>query len=71
MEKRHGIDEKLFKEIAVGVERQWGMGGLSDGMYYDYALEIARYYFRIHQVAQEKFYTVGEIPDIPEFEGGC
>jgi hypothetical protein len=34
-------DERL-QEICDQVEREWGMGGLSDGLYGDYAKEVAR-----------------------------
>ena len=46
------MDETLFKKIAEEVELEWDMGGLSDGMYYDYALEIAKRYFSTHQLNQ-------------------
>lgn len=39
---KRGIDEALFKKIARQVESEWKMGGLSDGLYYDYALEISK-----------------------------
>ena len=43
------MDETLFKKIAEAVEKEWQMGGLSDGMYYEYALEIAKRYFSAQQ----------------------
>ena len=37
-------DELLFKKIAQEVEQDWQMGGLSDGLYYDFAKEVANRY---------------------------
>jgi len=46
------MDEALFKKIAEAVETEWQMGGLSDGLYYEYALEIAKRYFSAQPVTQ-------------------
>ena len=46
------MDERLFKKIAEEIEKEWQMGGLSDGIYYDYALEIARRYFSVQPPMQ-------------------
>lgn len=39
------MNKKLFKKIAGEVENNFGEGGLSDGIYYDFALECAKRYF--------------------------
>ena len=36
------MDEARFKIIAETVEEEYQMGGLSSGLYYDYAMECAR-----------------------------
>jgi len=41
------MDKILFKKIAQEVEQSFGMGGLSEGLYYDFALECARRYAEI------------------------
>ena len=41
------INKKLFKQIAEKKESDWEMGGLSDGLYYDYALEVAEEYIKV------------------------
>ena len=40
------MNENKFKKIAEGVESEWKMGGLSDGLYYDYALEVCKRYIK-------------------------
>jgi len=50
--KEYIMDERLFKKIAEEIEKEWQMGGLSDGIYYDYALEIARRYFSVQPPMQ-------------------
>ena len=47
------MDKTLFKKIAGDVEEEWKMGGLSDGIYYDYALEIARRYFSTQPAVED------------------
>jgi len=41
---RSKVDENKFKLIAEKVALQWDCGGFSDGIYYDYALEILKRY---------------------------
>lgn len=43
--KKSSINKVMFEAIARDVERNWGCGGLSHGLYYDYALEVAQRYF--------------------------
>ena len=38
---------KLLKKIAKEVEEEWKMGGLSDCLYFDYAIEILKRYLKI------------------------
>ena len=38
------MNEPLFKKIAEEVEKEWQMGGLSTGLYYDFAKEVAEKY---------------------------
>lgn len=38
---RKTIDIQLFREIAREVERDFGMSGLSDGLYFEFALACA------------------------------
>jgi hypothetical protein len=40
------MTEYDFKKIAEDVEEEWKMGGLSEGLYYDYAKEVAMRYIR-------------------------
>jgi hypothetical protein len=42
------IDENIFREIAKEVEYEWHCGGLSAGMYYDFAKEVAHRYIKRH-----------------------
>jgi len=39
-------EKKTIKEIARKVEAKFQMGGLSDGLYFDFAKEVALYYSR-------------------------
>lgn len=48
------INEKLFKQIAEEVESSWNISGMSDGIYYDYALEITKEYMR--KISKPKYY---------------
>jgi hypothetical protein len=36
------VTEDRLQEICEDVQREWEMGGLSDGLYGDYAKEVAR-----------------------------
>lgn len=56
------LKDVLFKSIAKQVETEWKMGGLSDSIYYDYALEIARRYFSIKEE------TAMSVPLVPLFD---
>ncbi|MCK4821197.1 hypothetical protein KA005_35860 [bacterium] len=55
------MDKNRFRKIAEKVESEWKMGGLSYGLYYDYALEICKRYiedrdltFAIHSDNEER-----------------
>lgn len=37
-------DDALLQKICDDVQREWQMGGLSDGLYGDYAKEVAKRY---------------------------
>jgi len=37
-------NEQLFQLIAVEVEQEYRMGGLSSGLYFDFALDCLRHY---------------------------
>lgn len=39
------LDDELLQEIAYDVEREFGMGGLSSGTYFDYASEVAKRFY--------------------------
>lgn len=41
------INEKLFQKIAQDIEDEWKMGGLSGGIYEDYAREILKRYLEL------------------------
>lgn len=38
------IDQELFEKLSIEVEKDWEMGGLSYGLYRDYAEEILKRY---------------------------
>jgi hypothetical protein len=48
------INKKLFEQIAEKVESDWEMSGLSDGIYYDYALEVAEEYIKVINEGKRK-----------------
>ena len=41
------LNEQQFQKIADEVEQQWQMGGLSSGLYYDFAHECTRRYCNV------------------------
>lgn len=45
------MNKDKIKQIAEDVEREWVMGGLSDGIYFDYALEITTRYCSQQKIA--------------------
>lgn len=47
------MDEKLFKTIVNELQREWGVGGLSKGIYYDFAHECTRRYVHAMTAAAE------------------
>lgn len=49
------MDEIRFKKIANEIEAEFQMGGLSDGLYYDFALECARRYYENEQADSADF----------------
>jgi hypothetical protein len=38
------MNDELFQKIASQVEQEYVMGGLSDGLYFDYAKDCTRRY---------------------------
>ena len=40
------VDARALQEIAETVEREWQMGGLSEGLYFRYACEVAERFYR-------------------------
>jgi hypothetical protein len=42
------FDEKVFQKIADDVQSEFQMGGLTDGLYYDFAKECAQKYISSH-----------------------
>lgn len=43
------MDEQRFRNIAAEIEKEFEMGGLSGGLYYDYAFACARRYIASQQ----------------------
>ena len=49
------VDARALHEIAATVEREWRMGGLSEGLYFAFACEVAeRFYQAKSRVVQEE-----------------
>lgn len=58
------IDEQLFKEAAEEVESEYGMGGLSDGLYFDFALDTAKKYIEKVQGGDSEELTMAELAEV-------
>ena len=56
------MDKEKFREIARDVESEWGFGGLSDGLYYDYAFEIAKRYIKARHLSSSSSGAAGNCP---------
>ncbi len=39
-------DDLLLQKIASDLEHEWEMSGLADGLYFDYAAEIAKRFYK-------------------------
>ncbi len=55
------VNEELVQKIAGEVEAEWRMGGLSSGLYFDYALEIVK---RCYEEEILKIKTIQELADL-------
>lgn len=64
-------NEKLIEEIALDVQKEYGMAGLSEGLYFDFAKDVAkRYSERMTGVAwQSDQYCHCEEPTPSDYEG--
>ena len=58
------IDEELFKQCAEEVQEGFDLGGLSDGLYFDFALSTANLYVQKLQGGDSEELTVPELCEI-------
>ena len=49
----HKIDKKLFEKIAVQIEKEYEMGGLSSGWNFAFALDVAKKYIKEQELVSD------------------
>lgn len=60
MEQTNASEEIIIQEIAMEVESEFQLGGLSDGLYFTFAAEVAKRYALL-AVSKERGRIVGEV----------